>query len=534
MKRARSLALWLAVVAVVGLVLPPCEAAAQKRGGTLVMLVQPEPPTLASYISTSGPIGQVTSKIFDGLLEYDFSLKPIPGLAESWKVSPDGKTITFTLQRGVKFHDGKPFTSADVKFSVLEVLKKMHPRGPATFREVTEIDTPDAHTAIFRLAGPAPYLLMALSCYESPMLPKHLYEGTDIKASKYGNAPVGTGPFKFVEWQRGQFIRLDRNPDYWKPGRPYLDRIVARFVADSATRTAAIEKGEAHVGGFAAIPWPDVKTLAKLPAIEATTKGYEMSSPIVQLDFNTRKAPFDNLKVRQAVSYAVSRKAVIENVWFGWGKPATGPISSNFAPVGFYTSQVHNYDVPNGIETANKLLDDAGFKRGAGNIRFEIVHDVTPYGEEWQRYGEYVQQVLAELGIKATLRYEDVATWLKRLYTDYDFQLSSNWIQGLADPVIGVHRLYHSKQIRPGTVFVNETGWSSPRTDQLMDQATVELDPKKRAALYQEFQKLVVEAAPLVWVHELQFVTVYNKQFKDLIVSPLGLYASFDRAYQDR
>jgi peptide/nickel transport system substrate-binding protein len=100
--------------------------------------------------------------------------------------------------------------------------------------------------------------------------------------------------------------------------------------------------------------------------------------------------------------------------------------------------------------------------------------------------------------------------------------------------VIGVHRLYHSKQIRPGTVFVNETGWSSPRTDQLMDQATVELDPKKRAALYQEFQKLVVEAAPLVWVHELQFVTVYNKQFKDVVVSPLGLYASFDRAYLDK
>jgi peptide/nickel transport system substrate-binding protein len=534
MKLARSIALCLAVVAAVGLALPVEDARAQKRGGTLVMLVQPEPPTLAGYISTSGPIGQVTSKIYEGLLEYDFSLKPIPGLAESWKVSPDGKTITFTLQKGVKFHDGKPFTSADVKFSVLEVLKKNHPRGPATFREVTEIDTPHPHTAVFRLAGPAPYLMMALSGYESPIVPRHLFEGTDIKASKYANAPVGTGPFKFVEWQRGQFMRLDRNPDYWKKGRPYLDRIVARFVADSATRTAAIEKGEAHVGGFAAIPWPDVKTLAKLPTIETTTRGYEMSSPIVQLDFNTRKAPFDNPKVRQAVSYAVSRKAVIENVWFGWGKPATGPISSNFAAVGFYTPEVRTYNVPNGVETANKLLDEAGLRRGPGGIRFEIVHDLTPYGEEWQRYGEYVQQVLAEVGIKVTLRYEDVAKWLKRLYTDYDFQLSSNWIQGLADPVIGVHRLYHSKSIRQGTVFVNETGWSSPRTDQLMDQATVELDPKKRAALYHEFQKLVVEAAPLVWVHELSFVTVYNKQFKDLIVSPLGLYASFDRAYQDK
>src|SRR6266508_625824 len=138
MTLVRTLARWLAVLVLVGLVLPADQASAQKRGGTLVMLVQPEPPTLASYISTSGPIGQVTSKIFDGLLEYDWSLKPIPGLAESWKVSPDGKSITFTLQKGVKFHDGKPFTSADVKFSVLEVLKKTHPRGPTTFHKITE------------------------------------------------------------------------------------------------------------------------------------------------------------------------------------------------------------------------------------------------------------------------------------------------------------------------------------------------------------------------------------------------------------
>ena len=534
-REKRGIDMNLALVALLlALTLFPVPVTAQKRGGTLVMLVQPEPPTLASYLSTSGPIGQVSSKVYEGLLEYDFNLKPVPGLAQSWNVSADGKTITFTLQKGVKFHDGQAFTSADVKFSILEVLKKVHPRGAATFRELTDIETPNAQTAVLKLNAPAPYLMMALSGYESPMLPKHLFEGGDIKASKYANAPVGTGPFRFVEWQRGQYMRFDRNPDYWRAGRPYLDRIVARFVADSATRTAALEKGEVQAAGFAAIPWSDVRALAKLPQMETTTRGYEMSSPIVELDFNTRKPPFDNLKVRQAVSYAINRKAVIENVWFGWGKPATGPISSNFAPVGFYTSQVHNYNVPSGIEVANKLLDEAGFKRGAGGVRFEIVHDQTPYGEEWQRYGEYVQQVLAEIGIKATLRYEDVPTWLKRLYTDYDFQLSSNWIQGLADPVIGVHRLYHSKQIRQGTVFVNESGWSSPRTDQLMDQATVELDPKKRAALYQEFQKLVVEAAPLVWVHELQFVTVYNKQVKDLIVSPLGLYASFDRAYLDK
>src|SRR5690242_4079549 len=201
-REKRGIDMNLALVALLlALTLFPVPVTAQKRGGTLVMLVQPEPPTLASYISTSGPIGQVSSKIYDGLLEYDFKLKPIPGLARSWTISPDGKTITFTMQPGVKFDDGQPFTSADVKFTVLEVLKKVHPRGAATFREVTDIETPDAQTAVFKLAAPAPYLMMALSGYESPMLPKHLFESTDVKTSKYGNAPVGTGPFKFVEWQ---------------------------------------------------------------------------------------------------------------------------------------------------------------------------------------------------------------------------------------------------------------------------------------------------------------------------------------------
>src|SRR5437667_11630188 len=122
MKLARLIAHGIVVAIALAFVLIADEVAAKKRGGTLVMLVQPEPPTLASYISTSGPIGQVATKVYEGLLEYDFNLKPIPSLAESWKVSTDGKTITFVLQKGVRFHDGKPFTSADVKFSVLEVL----------------------------------------------------------------------------------------------------------------------------------------------------------------------------------------------------------------------------------------------------------------------------------------------------------------------------------------------------------------------------------------------------------------------------
>jgi peptide/nickel transport system substrate-binding protein len=377
-------------------------------------------------------------------------------------------------------------------------------------------------------------MMMAFSSYESPVIPKHIYGVGDIQTNVHANQPVGSGPFKFVEWNRGQFIRLDRNPDYWRKGQPYLDRLVARFIPDSSTRTAALESSEVQIGGFGAIPYSDVKAMGKSPKLLVTTRGYEMQSPIAELDFNTRKPPFDNVKVRQAISYAINRKFVIDNIWFGYGKAATGPINSNFRVTGIYTPDVRDYNVPDGKAQAEKLLDEAGYPRKADGTRFEIIHDITPYGEEWQRFGEYTQQALAAIGVKSTLRYEDVPSWLKRIYTNYDFQLTSNWIQTLADPVIGVHRLYHSSQIRPGIVFVNDTGWSSPETDQLMNRATVEIDPTKRNVLYHEFQKKVVEAAPIVWVHEILFATVYDRNYKDLIVSPLGLYSSFDQASKSK
>jgi len=508
-------------------------ALAQKAGGTLVQITQPEPPNLAPYISTSAPISQVTAKVYDGLLEYGFDLKPKASLAESWEVAPDGKTVTFKLRKDVKFHDGKPFTAADVQFTIMDVLKKVHPRGINTFRDVTIVETPDEHTAVFKLANAAPYMLSALSGYESPMLPKHVFSQGDIRTHANANQPIGTGPFKFVEWRRGELVRLDKNPDYWRKGLPYLDRVVVRFINDEATRTAALEKGEAHVAGFGAVPYNDAKKLATLPSIEVTTKGYEMISPVVELLINTKKASLDNAKVRQAMAYAVDRRFVIDNIWFGFGKPATGPISSNFAPSGLYTADVTQYQAADGIERANKLLDEAGLPKKDGGIRFEIVHDITPYGPEWQRFGEFVQQRLALVGIKATLRYEDVATWLKRIYSDYDFFLTSNFLYNLPDPVLGVHRAIHGKLIKQGTVFVNGSQWSNPRSDELMDKATIEPDAKKRAEYYHEVQKIAVEASPIIWVFELNFPTVVNKRYHDVITSPLGLYTNFATVWRE-
>ena len=521
----------IAVGATFATLLPSNVVKASKRGGTLSMLVQPEVPTLASYLSTSMPVGQTASKIYDGLLEYNFDLSPRPCLAESWNVSPDGLTITFNIRKGVKFHDGHPMTSEDVRYSIMEVLIKYHARG-GKFKIIESIQTPDDHTVLIKLKSSSPALMMAFSGYESPIIPKHLFAGKDIKNHPLANNPIGTGPFKFVEWKRGQYMRFDRNPDYWSPGQPYFDRIVVQTIPDSATRSAVLEKGDFQLAGFGAVPNNDAKRLGALPNLIVTTKGYENFSPISELDFNTKVKPFNNKKVRQAVAFCIDRKFVIENIWFDFGKIATGPINSNFEAAGLYTSKVKNYDVSNRIEVANRLLDEAGYPRKSDGYRFEITHDITPYGSEWQSFGEYTVQQLDKIGIKARLRVEDVATWLKRIYTNYDFTLSSNWLNTFADPVLGVHRLYHSNAIKPGTVFKNASRWSSPLTDKLMDMASVEPNQEERGALYQAFQKILVEEVPVTWIHEIQFPTVINAQYKDVITSAIGIAGNFREGYK--
>src|SRR6201996_9253479 len=210
------------------------------RGGTMVMIVQPEPSTLAHYAVTAGNIPPIATQVYEGLVTYDWEQKPQPNLATSWEIAPDGKSMTFKLREGVRFHNGKPFTSADVQFSFMEILKKYHPIAPLFLADLTGVDTPDELTAILRFDNPVPYLMKALAGRDLPIMCKSVFEGTAILQTPTANKPIGTGPFKFGQWDRGQFVRLDRNDKYWKPGLPYLDHIIARFIPDSATPSAPL------------------------------------------------------------------------------------------------------------------------------------------------------------------------------------------------------------------------------------------------------------------------------------------------------
>ena len=507
-------------------------AHAQKSGGTMVFLVQPEPPTMAGYVSTSGPIGLLAPKIYEGLFDYDTAGKMIPVLAESYEMSADGKTVTFKLRKGVSWHDGKPFTSADVQFSIMNVLKEVHPRGPNSFKEVSSIDTPDSHTAVFNLDNPAPYMMRAFSAYESPMVPKHHLEGQDLKGAKLGNNPVGTGPYKFVEWKKGQYIRLDKNQDYWGSDGPYLDKIVGRFVPDASTRTAAMENGEVLYAAYNAIPNIDAVRLKERDDIGVTTDGYSMINPMALIEFNTKEGPFVDAAVRRAISTAIDRQFMIDTIFFGYGKPATSALSSNFSATGLH-AKMPNYPANGDIAAANKILDDAGYAKDGNGVRMKGTFDLIPYGEDWRRGGEYLKQVLGDIGIQVELRYEDVPTWLKRIYHNYDFEMNLNYFYQLSDPVLGVHRHYGTNMIRKGTHFVNSSRYSNAELDKLLRAGMTQPDATKRAAIYKDIQTILAEDMPVVNLFELEFLTVYNTKLKDAYGSAMGAYASFGNAWLD-
>lgn len=496
---------------------------APRHGGTLQIVTTPEPTILTNALSSAPTTAEVATKIFDGLLEYDMDMKPIPSLAESWSVSDDGKTVTFHLRQGVTWHDGKRFTSDDVRFSILNVVKKYHPRGPSNFGPVRDIEVPDPSTAIFKLDNAYPPMMKGLSSLEGPILPRHLYEGTDFRNNPNNNRPVGTGPFKFQSWDRGTAVTLVRNPAYWRPGKPILDRIIFRFIGDAATRSAALENGEVDVATFGSITPADMRRLAGLPQIQIADHGYEALAPMMLLELNTKKKPLDDKRVRQALAYAIDRRFIVDTIWYGFGKPAIGPISSVFKPEGFFTDDVLRFDVPDHIDRAKALLDAAGYKPDSNGIRFSMTHDIGPFGEDYQRMGEYLRQAFGKIGVKLELRNEEPAAFIRRVYNQYHFDMTSGWYIGMGDPTLGVERQYLTSNINPAIAFNNVARYSNPDVDKLWVDEARELDPAKRAELFHQIQKQLVEDSPIIWVMEMQLVALENKRVQKLITSALGV-----------
>ncbi|WP_116389837.1 ABC transporter substrate-binding protein [Cupriavidus taiwanensis] len=506
----------------------PAQAAeAPRAGGTLTTIIQPEPVILTSALNSAAPTGFFSANVFDGLIEYDNDFKLKPALAQRWDISKDSKTLTFHLRPNVKWHDGKPFTSADVKWTLENVWKKLHPRNQILFGKVTRVDTPDALTVVLQFSEPSLAVLSSLNSNGAQVLPKHLYEGTDILNNPYNNKPVGTGPFVFKEWSKGNYIVLERNPDYWDKGKPYLDKIVFKVIPDASARAAALEKGEVQYAPFNPVPLKDAQRLSQLPSLKLETRGYEWLSPWLFMDVNIDRPYFKDVRVRQALAHAIDLNTLNKVVWFGFGKPAVSPVVSTLGQ--FFNPSVPKY--PYDPARAEALLDAAGLKRGADGHRLKIQIDYLPYGDDYKRSAEYIKQALKRVGVDVTVRTQDTPTYTKRVYGDRDFDLAVVWFAGFADPLVGVTRAYRSDTVGKNIPWSNGSGYRGDEANRLIDQAQGSPSQAERIELFRKFQSVVQTDLPSIPLLELRFFTVQSSNLRDTVSGVDQVYASLKRAW---
>jgi peptide/nickel transport system substrate-binding protein len=488
---------------------PPAATAvpAAKQGGTLVVVAGTDPGNLNPAISTSGALHFVAGSLYNGLVALDQDFKPMPDLADSWTVADGGKVYTFKLHPGVKWHDGKPFTSADVKFTVEQLLLKFHARTKTGLEPVLAgIDTPDDLTVIFRFKTPYSPLLQQLNVIEAPILPKHLYEGSDPQNNPANLKPVGTGPFKFVEYKKGQQVTMERNLDYFKPGVPRFDKLIFSIIPETATAMVAFERGEVDYVG---VPGAEVERVSKLPgvAVGRSPAGAGGSFCVQTVIPNLERTPLDKPAVRQALNLAIDRERMVKQVLFGQGRAARGPLATTlwaFDP----SLPAFAYDAA----TANQLLDAAGLAKGADGTRFKLT---AVFPNTVAKMAEVLKENFAQVGVTLDLKIVDFNEANQTVFVKREFDLGyASYCNG-PDPEIGVRRAYDSTNIKP-VLFSNGAAYRNPKADELFTRGVAEVDREKRKAVYAELQKLLVGDLPYFWLYESEGAYAHRAEIQDM------------------
>jgi peptide/nickel transport system substrate-binding protein len=483
-------------------------AQAPVRGGVAVIVVQADPGHLNPAISTGSHVHAVADSLYNALVELDRDLRPQPDLALRWTVSEGGTVYTFHLAPNVKWHDGAPFTSADVKFTFDEVLLKHHARTKSGIGAViAAIETPAPDTVVFKLRKPYGALLQLLNVTEAPILPKHLYQGTDPLTNPVNLKPIGTGPFKFDSYRTDQQTVMLRNPNYFKPGLPYLDRLVFRVIPDSGAQTVALLAGEADYLGL--VNAPDVERLRVRTdlTMAQTAFGTGGGNCINTLSFNLDRKPLSDLRVRQAIAHAIDREQILRDVQFGLGKVPSAPISSGLtwahAPGALARYALNP-------QRAGELLDAAGLTAGPDGTRLtlEMLHFPT-----FNRVGEVVRLNLAKVGIKIVQRPLDRAAFIEAVFAQRAFDLNIISYCNGADPDSGVRRMYMSNNI--GSVpFSNAAAYRSPAVDKLFALAAETDNYEERARHYAAVQNLIADDLPYWWLVETVVSTAWRSRFQ--------------------
>ncbi|WP_040225354.1 glutathione ABC transporter substrate-binding protein [Bhargavaea cecembensis] len=481
------------------------------EGGDLVLAVLSDASSLDPHGSNDVPSSVVQDNIFETLVTRNDDNEIEPGLATEWNAIDD-TTWEFKLQEGVKFHDGEDFNAEAVKKSFERVLdeKVASPRY-FLFEMVNSVDVIDDYTVQFKTDYPFAPLLAHLSHNGGSIIsPKSIDE--DYAAMEDGKEPgsvisehpVGTGFFKFDSWSPGSEIKLVKNDDYWN-GTAKVDSVAFKVVPESATRVAELETGNAHI-----IDPVQPNEVARINDSGNATVDQTPSSSLSYIGFNTEKAPFDDVRVRQAISMVVNKDEMIEGVYEGFGVPAKGPLAPG----------IFGYDedlkaIEQNPEEAKKLLEEAGYGDGFSTTIW------TNDNPQRVDMAVLLQQKLKDLNIDVKIEQMEFGTYLEKTAAGEHDMFILGWSNPTGDADYGLYALFHSSQKGdPG----NRSFYDNAEVDKLLDEGRKETDPDARVDIYAKAQEQIVDDAPMIFIHHQEYLVGVSDKVKGFSIDQAGIY----------
>jgi peptide/nickel transport system substrate-binding protein len=476
-------------------------------------------PPLASDAASHG----IASLIYNGLVRYRGDLTLAGDLAESWEISPDGLTITFKLRRGVKWHDGAPFTAHDVLFTYQTMVNPKTPTAySGDYLQVKKAEVLDDYT--FRVTYPKPFA-PALGSWGLAILPKHLLEGQEITQSPLARAPIGTGPYKFQEWKAGERIFLTYNPDYFE-GRVWLNGYLYVVKPDLATMFLELKAGNIDRMELTPIQYT---RQTEYPKFQRVYEKYRyMPFSYIYLAYNLEDPRFADRRVRQALTHAINKQEIIDGVLRGLGQEAYGP----YKPGTWY----YNPDVPKfpyDPEKAKAMLAEAGWRPNAQGILekdgrpFEFTILTNQGNDIRKNTGEIIQRRLREIGVLAHIRMVEWAAFIKEFIDKGRFEaIILGWNTGL-DP--DQYDIWHSSKTKPGEL--NFTHYHNPEVDALLEEGRHTFDMEKRRRAYFRLQEIIAEDQPYTFLFVPDRLPAISRRFRGIKPAAAGIDYNFREWY---
>ncbi len=536
MKRPAGFVLWLAFGLVI--VLAACSGPDRDEGTVDVrhgqdvaaygdILVEGsigDASNLIPVLATDSTSHSISSLIFNGLVKYDRDLNIVGDLAESWDISKDGLVITFRLRKGIRWHDGQPFTAEDVLFTYRLTIDPKTPTAYAgDFLKVKKAEVLDPHT--FRVTYDKPFA-PALMSWGSSVMPRHLLEGKDVTKSPLSRHPVGTGPYRFKEWKTGQKIALVYNPDYFE-GRPFLDGRVTRIIPDMATMFLELRARGIDQMGLTPLQFT---RQTENPYFRNHFRKYRyLSFSYTYLGFNLQNPMFADRKVRQALACAVNKEELIDGVLLGLGKEASGP----FKPGTWqYNADVKRY--PYDPKKALELLAEAGWRDTDGDgildkkgQRFEFELLVNQGNEVRAKTAEIVQRRLAEVGISVKIRVIEWAAFIKEFINKRRFDaVILGWTIPM-DP--DLYDVWHSSKTGPSEL--NFISYKNEEVDALLERGRSTFDRAERKRCYDRIQEIMAEDQPYIFLYVPDALPIFNARVRGIDPAPIGIGHNVIRWY---